>query len=127
MPIDLGMDWIVSKQKDFLGKRSLSRPDMLREDRKQLVGLLSVDPQEVLPEGGQIVTDMDQKPPMNMIGHVTSSYYSANLKRSIALALVRDGHKRHGETVYVPLENKVIAANVSEPRFYDPEGKRMHA
>lgn len=126
-PIDLGMDWIVSKQKDFLGKRSLARPDMLREDRKQLVGLLPVDPQEVLPEGGQIVTDMDQKPPMNMIGHVTSSYYSVNLKRSIALALVRGGHKRHGETVYVPLENKVIAANVSEPRFYDPEGKRMHA
>lgn len=126
-PIDLGMDWIVSKQKDFLGKRSLARLDMLREDRKQLVGLLPVDPQEVLPEGGQIVTDMDQKPPMNMIGHVTSSYYSANLKRSIALALVRGGHKRHGETVYVPLENKVIAANVSEPRFYDPEGKRMHA
>jgi sarcosine oxidase subunit alpha len=126
-PIDLGMDWIVSKQKDFLGKRSLSRPDMLREDRKQLVGLLTVDAQEVLPEGGQIVASTDQKPPMEMIGHVTSSYYSANLKRSIALALVKAGRERHGQTVYVPLEHKVIAATVGEPRFYDHEGRRLHA
>ncbi len=40
-PIDLGMDWIVSKKKDFIGRRSLSRADTARPDRKQLVGLLT--------------------------------------------------------------------------------------
>jgi sarcosine oxidase subunit alpha len=41
-PYDLGMDWIVSQKKaDFLGKRSLSRPDTARAGRKQLVGLLT--------------------------------------------------------------------------------------
>ncbi len=126
-PGDVGMDWIVSKKKpDFIGKRSLSRPDTAREDRKQLVGLLTQDPKEVLPEGGQIVAEPGKKPPMRMIGHVTSSYWSANLGRSIALALVYGGHKRHGETVHVPLIGKTVSAVVSEPRFYDPEGVRLH-
>ena len=125
-PGDVGMDWIVSKKKpDFIGKRSLSRPDTAREDRKQLVGLLTQDPKEVLPEGGQIVVEPETKPPMKMIGHVTSSYWSASLGRSIALALVYGGHKRHGETVHVPLIGKTVSAVVSEPRFYDPEGVRL--
>ena len=57
-PVDLGMNWLLSKDKDFLGKRSLSRPDCLREDRKQLVGLLSSDGRTVLPEGTQLVDEV---------------------------------------------------------------------
>ena len=51
------MDWIVAKSKDFLGRRSLARADTARADRKQLVGLLTEDPKDVLPEGAQIVAD----------------------------------------------------------------------
>ena len=84
-PIDLQMDWIVSKKKyDFIGKRSLYRSDTIREDRKQLVGLLTEDPKIVLEEGAQIVEDTNKKP-IEMLGHVTSSYYSPNLSKSIAL------------------------------------------
>jgi sarcosine oxidase subunit alpha len=79
----------------------------------------------VLPEGGQIVAELKSKPPMKMIGHVTSSYFSANLDRSIALALVKGGRSRHGETVHVPLENKVVSARIGPPQFYDLEGERM--
>ena len=65
-PQDLGMDWIVSKQKpDFIGKRSLRRPDTARGDRKHLVGLLTENPSEVIPEGGQIVAELKDKPPMD--------------------------------------------------------------
>ena len=71
-PIDLQMDWIVSKKKyDFIGKRSLYRSDTMREDRKQLVGLLTDDPNEILEEGAQIVSELDKKP-VEMIGHVLS-------------------------------------------------------
>jgi sarcosine oxidase subunit alpha len=125
-PIDLGLEPMVSKRKDFIGKRSLSRPDTQREDRKQLVGLLPVDAREVLPEGSQIVEKVDDKPPVPMIGHVTSSYYSAYLERSIALALIKRGRSRHGETVQVPLEDKVVPAKISAPQFYDPEGVRIN-
>ena len=124
-PIDLGMEWIVSRGKDFIGKRSLARTDTVREDRKQLVGLLTDNPQDVLPEGGQIVERVSQ-PPMRMIGHVTSSYFSANLGRSIALALVRSGRRRHGETVQVPLNRVVMSARITEPSFFDPDGERAH-
>ena len=81
-PIDLQMDWIVSKKKyDFIGKRSLYRSDTMKEGRKQMVGLLTEDPNEVLEEGAQIVAEVKKKPPMDMLGHVTSSYYSPNLKK----------------------------------------------
>ena len=44
-PVDLDMNWIVSKKKyDFIGKRALIRSDTVKEDRKQLVGILTVDP-----------------------------------------------------------------------------------
>jgi sarcosine oxidase, subunit alpha len=127
-PIDLDMDWIVSKKKpDFVGKRSLSRPDCVRSDRKQLVGLLTEDPADVLPEGAQIVDDPNAAIPMPMIGHVTSSYMSANLGRSIALAVVRSGLTRKGETVHLPLEGgRTIRAEITGTVFYDPEGERLN-
>lgn len=125
-PQDLGMDWIVSKQKpDFFGKRSYSRIDTSRADRKHLVGLLSENPSEVIPEGGQVVAELKDKPPMEMIGHVTSSYFSPNVGRSIALALVKNGRNRMGDTVYLPLVDRTIKAKVTEPKFFDPEGKRI--
>ncbi len=125
-PYDLGMDWIVSKNKDFIGRRSQSRPDSVRADRKQLVGLLPFDTDEVLPEGGQITAEKHEQAPMPMIGHVTSSYYSATLGRSFALALIKGGRQRHGDTVYVPLADKTVRAEVTDPVFYDPEGRRLH-
>jgi len=121
------MGWIVSKTKDFVGKRSLSRVDMAKPDRKQLVGLLTMDPQEVLPEGAPLVDKVLPKPPMPMLGHVTSSYYSPNCGRSIALALVKGGLARKGETIYAPLESgKVVSCLITDsPVFFDPEGERL--
>jgi sarcosine oxidase subunit alpha len=126
-PVDLGMSWAVSKTKDFIGKRSMSRPDSVRPDRKQLVGLLTESPNEVLPEGAQIVDEVSSSPPMKMIGHVTSSYFSANLGHSIALALIKGGHQRHGERVNLPLLDRTVSATITAPRFFDPDGERMHA
>ena len=126
-PIDLGMNWIVSKTKDFLGRRSLNRTDCLREDRKQLIGLLTDDPQQVLPEGAQLVDDPDAPIPIPMVGHVSSSYFSACLGHSIALALVKGGHSRMGEKVHAPLsDGRLISATISSPIFYDPEGARQN-
>jgi len=125
-PLDLGMDWAVSKTKDFIGKRSLSRSDMAKPDRKQLVGLLTEDPAEVLPEGAQLVDTLFAKPPMPMIGHVTSSYMSPNLGRSIALALIKGGRARHGEKIHAPLaDGKTITCEITGPVFFDPEGERL--
>jgi sarcosine oxidase subunit alpha len=125
-PFDLGLDRLVSKRKDFIGKRSLSRADAKRSDRKQLVGLLPVDPSDVLPEGAQLVAELRPNPPMTMVGHVTSSYYSANLGRSFALALLKNGRAREGETLHVPLIDRTVRVTVTKPVFFDAEGKRLH-
>jgi len=126
-PVDLQMDWIVSKKKyDFIGKRSLYRSDTIREDRKQLVGLLTDDPKIVLEEGAQIVEDTNQKP-IEMLGHVTSSYYSPNLNKSIALAVVRGGKNMMGKKLFIPMENKTISVTVADPVFLDKENKRLNA
>ncbi len=127
-PIDLQMDWIVSKKKyDFIGKRSLHRSDTMRKDRKQLVGLLTNDPKEILEEGAQIVENIKKKPPMDMIGHVTSSYYSPNLNKSIALAVVKNGKNLKGKRLFVPMPNKTIEVTVSDTVFLDKEGNRLNA
>ena len=129
-PYDLGMAWIVSKKKDFVGKRSLRRPDAVRPDRKHLVGLLPIDPTELLPEGAQLVADgVDLDPltmqlPVPMLGHVTSSYRSAALERTFALALIKGGRDRIGETVLAPLGDRTIAATITSPVLYDQEGAR---
>ena len=123
-PIDLGMDWIVSKQKSFVGKRSLSRSDTARPDRKQLVGLLPDDPSELLPEGAQLVLDPSAPIPMPMVGHVTSSYRSAALGRTFALAMVKAGRSRIGERVFAPLPDRTIAATIHDSVLFDPENLR---
>ncbi len=126
-PIDLQMDWIVSKKKyDFIGKRSLYRSDTIREDRKQLVGLITENPKEVLEEGAQIVPDLSKKP-VEMLGHVTSSYYSPNLKKSIALAVVRGGKKMVGQKLLIPMEDRTINVTIVDPVFLDKENKRLNA
>jgi sarcosine oxidase subunit alpha len=126
-PDDAGYGWAVSKKKtDFVGIRGLKRPDLVREGRKQLVGILTKDPKEVLEEGGQIVADPNQPKPMTMLGHITSSYWSENLDRSIAIALVAGGRSRMGETLYVPMADKTIAVEVTEMVFFDKEGGRIN-
>ncbi len=125
IPADLGLDWTIGKAKqDFVGRRSLMLPDMLRSDRRQLVGLLAP---EVLEEGAQVVADATAAPPVPMLGHVTSAYWSETLQRPIALALLSGGRARLGETLYVPMADRTIAVRVTDPVAYNKEGSRLHA
>ena len=129
IPSDLGLSGMIGEAKpDFVGKRSLRRPDMLKPDRKQLVGLLMVDPKTVLEEGAQVVEDDigTRRPPVPMLGHVTSSYMSAALGRSIALAMVSAGQSRIGQRLQVSMPGRSITVDVVEPLFYDREGARVN-
>ena len=126
-PVDLRMNWLLSKDKDFLGRRSLARPDCLRSDRKQLVGLLSDDGRTVLPEGTQLLDDPQAPVPVPMCGHVTSSYRSACLGHPIALALVAGGHARKDTTIYAAVPDRdPVPVKIVSPVFYDPKGERQH-
>ena len=98
----------------------------MREDRKQLVGLITDNPIEVLEEGAQIIADTNFKP-VEMLGHVTSSYYSPNLNKSIALAVVRGGKNMMGKKLFIPMENKNINVTIVDPVFFDKENVRLNA
>jgi sarcosine oxidase subunit alpha len=127
-PDDLGMGGMVSKVKpDFVGKRSLSRPDLVASGRKQLVGLRTEDPNELLDEGAQIVNDPAAQKPVPMLGHVTSSYVSPAAGRTIALALVAGGRARMGETIHVTTPRGFARATICEPVFVDAKGERVNA
>ncbi|MET7617982.1 sarcosine oxidase subunit alpha family protein [Streptomyces sp. NPDC005408] len=125
-PQDLGMSWAVSKKKpDFVGKRSHARADTTRGDRKHLVGLLPEEPDSFLPEGTHLVADsVLPAPPVPMLGHVTSSYHSAALGRTFALALIKGGRDRIGERLYAPVGDRLVPVTVASPVLYDPEGAR---
>jgi sarcosine oxidase subunit alpha len=123
---DLGLDWAIGKSKrDFVGKRSLARPDLTRSDRRQLVGLLTADPLLVPDEGAQITEAKTVATGTPALGHVTSSYGGSTLGRSIALALVAGGRARTGATVHVQLPTGGVPAEIVSPVLYDPAGARL--
>jgi sarcosine oxidase subunit alpha len=126
-PDDAGLSWAVGKTKpDFVGKRSLERPSMKDPNRKQLVGLRPRNRGVVLEEGAQVAAKPGQRPPMELIGHVTSSYASSVLGYPIALALVAGGRGRMGQTLHVPMPAGDLEVEVTSPIFYDPAGARIN-
>ena len=126
-PMDVNMNWILAKNKSFsyIGRRSFSISALNSKDRLQLVGLLTKDEQVVLPEGAHIISNKGIS-----IGYVTSSYFSATLGRSIALAQLKGGLSKMSEIVLVKIVQekqglKEIPCEVSSSVFYDVNGKRV--
>ena len=130
-PIDLNLGWMIGKKKkDFVGKRSLTRSDIVRKDRKQLVGLVPVNKAYGIEEGQQVIEEEDLptpiKKPIKMLGHVTSSYFSPTLNQCVAMALVKGGNRKIGSQLFVSTENlNTIAVEVVKPNFIDPENERL--
>jgi len=129
IPQDLNLGWAISKKKeDFLGKRAQQRPHMVDPERKQLVGLRTEDPEVVLPDAAHAIEGPKRANGMeNIIGHVTSTYYSPTLGHSIAMGLIKGGARRMGETLSFPVaDGVVIKARVVDPVFLDKEGERQN-
>jgi sarcosine oxidase subunit alpha len=129
-PDDAGMSWAVGKaKKDFVGKRSLARPDLVAAGRKQFVGLMTDDPRLVPMEGAQIVARADYVIGEHAVGHVTSAYESPALDRSIALAVIENGRALMGRKVFIASvigsKRVAIPATVCDPVFVDKKGERL--
>ncbi|MEO0498816.1 MAG: glycine cleavage T C-terminal barrel domain-containing protein, partial [Pseudomonadota bacterium] len=84
----------------------------------------------VIEEGAQLVFETEQETPYTMVGHVTSSYWSENCERSIAIATLVGGMDRLGETVWASkldgTELSFIEAEVCSPIFFDPNNERTN-
>jgi sarcosine oxidase subunit alpha len=127
-PQDAGMEWVVSKVKDFIGKRSYERAGASSGDRKHLVSVLPTDGTIRLPEGTQLVDEgvaiSPADGPVPMQGFVTSSYHSAALGRSFGLALIKNGRDRVGERLVAVVGSELVDVVVGETVLFDAEGKR---
>lgn len=125
-PLDLGLDRLLSKKKDFLGRRSLTLPEHRRPQRPRLVGLLPKDPHRLPEPGAQLVPEPVPKPGTEPLGHVTSSARSATLARTIALGLVRGDRATHGSVLFATSAGATVEVELGAPCFYDREGARLH-
>ena len=125
VPSDFGFERLQRPGSDFIGKRSLERPGLAKENRHGFVGLRSVDGRRI-PRGARIVVNPARPRPLPMLGHVTATCYSPNLEAHIALALLEDAERYRGEILYAsaPLEGMNVAVEVVHPVFIDPAGER---
>jgi sarcosine oxidase subunit alpha len=127
IPDDVGLGWAIGKRKrDFVGKRSLTRPDLIKPGRRQLVGLRTLAHDVLLEEGAQVMAEAVPSAGTPSLGHVTSSYWSEALGYPIALAMIADGRRRLGETLHVLMPRGAIPVAVVAPVFIDPNGERVH-
>ena len=131
-PMDINFHWMIGKKKkDFIGKRSLKRSDTIREDRKQLVGIVPLNKSQFIEEGQHVVECKSLpskiKTPINYLGHVSSSYHSPSLNHCISMAMIKGGNKLMGKKLYVSTSkgNKNIPVEIVNPVFIDPENKRL--
>jgi sarcosine oxidase subunit alpha len=124
LPQDIGFArGLERKAANFVGRRSLLRPAARDPNRFQLVGLSPVDGLSLLPVGAQIAA---AAPPTQTEGHVTSSYWSPELGRPVALGMLARGTQRLGEKIRIHHLGKVIDAEVVKAPFIDPKGDRLH-
>jgi sarcosine oxidase subunit alpha len=119
LPGDVGFGRAAARRKDdFAGRRSLALEASLAEGRLQLVGLKCSRP---IAPGAHVQSASDSD------GYVTSACVSPTLNRPIALALLRDGRSRMGETLKLFDLGQLTTAEVVSPVFFDPEGVRLNA
>jgi len=126
---DLALDGMLSKKKDFIGKRSLNRVAFNDEDRERIVGVVPIDKKTSIPEGSYIVEDPNAAFPIPKLGHVSASCWSVEHNNPFSLAIIKNGKNRKGEKLFAvsPLKNMNIPVEVVSQHYVDPDGERVRS
>ena len=129
IPYDVALEGLVSKKKDFIGKRSLQKEAFNTNDRQKIVGLVPTDKKSSIPEGSHLVIDKSAKLPNPKLGHVSSSCWSVENNNPFSLAIVKDGKNMIGKKLFAvsPLKNTAIEVEVISSHYVDHEGKRVRS
>ena len=129
IPYDVSLEGMLSKKKDFIGKRSLTREAFLNPKREKVVGVVPLDKKTTIPEGSHLVKDGNASSPNPKLGHVSASCWSVEYNNPFSLAIIQDGKNRIGEKLYAvsPLNNKNIAVEIVSSHYVDPKGERVRS
>lgn len=128
-PFDSSLEGLLSKKKDFIGKRSLQKEAFISPDREKLVGVVPLDKKTSIPEGSYIVRDANAKLPNPKLGHVSASCWSVEYNNPFSLAIIKDGKNMIGQKLFAlsPLKNKSIPVEIVSSHYVDPKGERVRS
>ena len=126
---DLSLEGMLSKKKDFIGKRSLNREAFLNPNREKIVGVVPLDKKSMIPEGSHLVSDSNASLPNPKLGHISASCWSVEYNNPFSLAILKDGKKRIGEKLFAlsPLKNKNIEVEIVSSHYVDSKGERVRS
>jgi sarcosine oxidase subunit alpha len=129
IPYDNSLEGLVSKKKDFIGKRSLNRSAFIAEDRQKVVGVVPLDKKTNIPEGSYLVKDANAKLPNPKLGHISASCWSVEFNNPFSLAILHDGKNMIGQKLFAlsPLKNKSIPVEIISSHYVDPKGERVRS
>ena len=129
IPYDNSLEGLLSKKKDFIGKRSLTRKAFVAEDRQKVVGVVPLDKKTSIPEGSHLVKDSNAPLPNPKLGYISASCWSVEHDNPFSLAILKDGKNMIGEKLFVmsPLKNKVIPVEIVSSHYVDPKGERVRS
>ena len=129
IPYDNGLQGLVSKKKDFIGKRSLNREAFIAEDRQKVVGVVPLDKKTSIPEGSHLVKEANAKLPNPKLGHISASCWSVEYNNPFSLAILYDGKNMIGQKLFAlsPLRNKSIPVEIISSHYVDPKGERVRS
>ena len=126
---DLSLEGMLSKKKDFIGKRSLNREAFLNPNREKIVGVVPLDKKTMIPEGSHLVMDGNASLPNPKLGHISASCWSVEYNNPFSLAILKDGKKKIGDKLFAlsPLKNKNIPVEIVSSHYVDPKGERVRS
>tara|TARA_B100000579_G_scaffold24389_1_gene17171 strand:- start:1951 stop:4947 length:2997 start_codon:yes stop_codon:yes gene_type:complete len=129
IPYDNSLEGLVSKKKDFIGKRSLSKTAYIAADRQKVVGVVPLDKKTSIPEGSYLVLDAKAKLPNPKLGHVSASCWSVEYDNPFSLAILKDGKNMIGKKLFAlsPVKNKSIPVEIVSSHYVDPKGERVRS
>ena len=128
-PFDTSLDGLLSKKKDFIGKRSMQKEAFISSKREKIVGVVPLDKKTSIPEGSYIVKDANTKLPNPKLGHVSASCWSVEYNNPFSLAIIKDGKNMIGQKLFAlsPLKNKSIPVEIVSSHYVDPKGERVRS
>ena len=129
IPYDNSLEGLVSKKKDFIGKRSLNRKAFITEDRQKVVGVVPIDKKTSIPEGSHLVKNANANLPNPKLGHISASCWSVEYDNPFSLAILKDGKNMIGQKLFAmsPVKNITIPVEIVSSHYVDPKGERVRS
>lgn len=123
----LGLNGLLSRKKNHIGKVLAQREGLCGDDIVQLVGLVPLDLNHKLTNGAHLIALGDAPKAKNDQGYLSSAVFSPTLGHSIALGFLKCGADRHGEVLQAVdfMHRNHVKVKVVSPHFYDPKSERV--